>query len=111
MAGKLHPARGSRNDRLVLSAGRAPRLRMRGVRPGSRPQPSQARALRNSRIQGPSSPQSSGCQECWTVRNTRSGWGMMTVTRPSALVTPVTPQAEPFGVHGQVYVDWPPGSA
>ena len=55
-------------------------------------QPTQARALRKSRIQGLSSPQPSGCQDIWTVRKTRSGCGMTIVKRPSAVVTPVIPR-------------------
>lgn len=64
------------------------------------PQPTHTRALRNSRIQGPSSPQASGCQECCTVRNTRSGWGIRRVTRPSRVVSPVMPSGEPLGLAG-----------
>ena len=63
-------------------------------------QPTQARALRNIRIHGPSSSQSSGYHECVTARNTRSGCGIMMVTRPSAVVSPVMPCGEPFGFCG-----------
>ena len=52
------------------------------------------------RIQAPSSPQLSGCQELATVRNTRSGCGIMMVARPSALVTAVIPSGEPLGLAG-----------
>src|SRR5208282_6100911 len=59
-----------------------------------------ARALRNSRIQPPSSDHALGAHEFCTVRNTRSGCGMTEVTRPSALHTPATPSGEPFGLKG-----------
>jgi hypothetical protein len=52
------------------------------------------------RSQGPSSSQSSGCQECCTVRNTRSGCGIMMVKRPSLVVSPVMPAGEPLGLSG-----------
>ena len=39
------------------------------------------RALRNMRIHGESSPRFSGCQDICTVRNTRSGCGIMIVKR------------------------------
>jgi len=58
------------------------------------------RALRNIRIQGASSFQSSERHEFCTARNTRSGCGIMMVTRPSRLVNPVIPRGEPFGLAG-----------
>src|SRR5690606_37101216 len=64
------------------------------------PQFTQARALRNMRIQAASSFQSSGRHEFCTARNTRSGCGIMMVTRPSRLVRPVIPRGEPFGLAG-----------
>ena len=73
---------------------------------GLRPQgalaayPSAARALRNIRIQGPSSPRPGGRQESCTARKTRSGWGMRMVTRPSGVVTAVIPPGEPLGFSG-----------
>lgn len=67
---------------------------------GNRTQPTQTRALRNMRIQPPSSSHSSGRQEFCTARNTRSGCGIMMVTRPSRLVRPVMPRGEPFGLAG-----------
>lgn len=60
----------------------------------------QTRALRNMRIQGASSVQSSERHEFCTARNTRSGCGIMIVTRPSRLVRPVIPRGEPFGLAG-----------
>ena len=60
----------------------------------------QTRALRNMRIQGASSFQSSERHEFCTARNTRSGCGIMIVTRPSRLVKPVIPRGEPFGLAG-----------
>ena len=60
--------------------------------------PTHFRALRNMRIHGESSPRLSGCQDICTVRNTRSGCGIMIVKRPSAVVTPVMPAGEPFGL-------------
>jgi len=48
------------------------------------------------RIHGESSPQPSGCHECVTVRNTRSGCGSITVKRPSSVVTEVRPFGEPL---------------
>ncbi|MGF6169763.1 hypothetical protein M2426_003367 [Pseudomonas moraviensis] len=65
-----------------------------------RPQLTQTRALRNMRIQGASSFQSSERHEFCTARNTRSGCGIMIVTRPSRLVRPVIPRGEPFGLAG-----------
>src|SRR6266508_875247 len=62
--------------------------------------PTQTLALRNIRIHGESSPQSSGCQDICTVRNTRSGCGMRIVKRPSAVVNPVMPPREPLGLYG-----------
>ena len=53
-------------------------------RSSERHYPTHTRALRNIRIHGLSSPQSSGCQEHCTVRNTRSGCGIRIVKRPSA---------------------------
>lgn len=60
----------------------------------------QTRALRNIRIHGASSFQSSERHEFCTARNTRSGCGIMIVTRPSRLVRPVIPRGEPFGFAG-----------
>lgn len=62
--------------------------------------PTHTRALRNMRSQGEASPQSSGCQLIWTLRNTRSGWGMAMVTRPSVVVRAVMPNGEPLGLAG-----------
>ncbi len=62
--------------------------------------PTQTRALRNIRSQGPSSCQWSGRQELVTERNTRSGCGIMMVMRPSLLVKPVIPAMEPLGLNG-----------
>lgn len=64
------------------------------------PYPNQTRAFLNMRIHGESSPQPSGCHECSTVRNTRSAWGIITVKRPSSLVTAVMPCGEPLGLKG-----------
>ena len=63
-------------------------------------QATQRRALRNMRSQGLSSDQSLGCQDICTVRNTRSGCGIMMVKRPSGVVTPVRPSGEPLGLSG-----------
>lgn len=52
------------------------------------------------RIHAASSFHSSGRQEFCTARNTRSGCGIMMVTRPSRLVRPVIPRGEPFGLAG-----------
>ncbi len=65
-----------------------------------RAQFTQTRALRNIRIHGASSFQSSERHEFCTARNTRSGCGIMIVTRPSRLVRPVIPRGEPFGLAG-----------
>lgn len=62
--------------------------------------PTHFRALRNRRIHGESSPSVSGDQDICTVRKTRSGCGIMIVKRPSAVVTPVMPAGEPFGLYG-----------
>ena len=56
------------------------------------------RALRKALSQGPASPQLSGCQELQHALTTRSGWGIMMVTRPSALHRPVIPQGDPLGL-------------
>ena len=51
-------------------------------------QPTQARALRKMRIHGRVlAPAGAGARSSCTVRNTRSGCGMMMVTRPSGVVT------------------------
>ncbi len=63
-------------------------------------QSTHTRALRNMRSQPPSSCHSSGRQEFCTARNTRSGCGIMMVTRPSRLVRPVIPRGEPLGLAG-----------
>lgn len=63
-------------------------------------QSTQTRALRNMRSQPPSSCQSSGRQEFCTARNTRSGCGIMMVTRPSRLLSPVMPRGDPLGLAG-----------
>jgi hypothetical protein len=60
----------------------------------------QVRALSKSCCHGEHSPHSRGCHESCTVRNTRSGCGIMTVTRPSAFVRPAMPWGEPFGLAG-----------
>ena len=62
--------------------------------------PTQARALRNMRIQGESSRHSRGRQESCTARKTRSGCGIRMVARPSGVVTAVMPRGEPFGFSG-----------
>src|SRR5690606_21903675 len=62
--------------------------------------PSATRAFRKIRIHGLSSPQPSGCHDIWAVRNTRSGCGIRTVKRPSAVVSAVRPSGEPFGLTG-----------
>ncbi len=64
------------------------------------PYPTHTRALRNIRNHGPSSPQSSGCQELATVRNTRSGCGIRMLKRPSGVVSPVIPCGDPLGLYG-----------
>ena len=61
---------------------------------------SHRRALRNRRRHGASSIQPSGCHEFCTARTTRSGCGIMIVTRPSSLVRPVIPSGEPLGLAG-----------
>ena len=43
---------------------------------------------------------SGGRQLSCTTRKTRSGWGIMIVTRPSALDRAVTPPGEPLGLAG-----------
>ncbi len=69
---------------------------------GARPRRhfSHRRAFANIRSHGPFSPQSGGCHECCTARITRSGCGIMIVTRPSGVVTPATPASDPFGLAG-----------
>jgi len=69
-------------------------------RPRRPAQSTQTRALRNMRSQPASSCHSSGFQEFCTARNTRSGCGIMMVTRPSRLVRPVIPRGEPLGLAG-----------
>jgi hypothetical protein len=58
------------------------------------------RALRNSRIQPLNSPAAGGCQEFCATRQERSGWGMVSSTRPSVLVTAAMPSGEPLGLAG-----------
>src|SRR5690554_6681200 len=72
----------------------------RVMRTGWRRQPSQTRALRNMRAHGESSPSPSGAQLICTVRKLRSGCGIMIVKRPSGVVKPVRPPAEPLGLAG-----------
>src|SRR5690349_5798980 len=69
--------------------------------------PTKARALRNIRIQGESSPQPSGCHENSTERNTRSGCGMRMVKRPSGVVSAVMPWGEPLGLYGYTSLTLP----
>ena len=57
-------------------------------------------AFLNIRIQPLSSPHSGGCHESCTDLKTRSGCGIMIVTRPSAEQKPATPSGEPFGFAG-----------
>ena len=66
-----------------------------------------ARALRNIRTQGESSPQLSGCHELATVLKTRSGCGIIIVTRPLVFVNDVIPSTEPLGFAGYVSVTSP----
>ena len=66
--------------------------------------PTHLRAFLNILIQGLSSNHSSGCQELLTVLNTRSGCGIIIVTRPSVVVNDVIPSGEPFGLAGYVVV-------
>ncbi len=63
-------------------------------------QPTQERALSKSCCQGEHSPHSAGCHDICVVRNTRSGCGIMIVTRPSALHSPAMPRGDPFGFAG-----------
>src|SRR5690606_34296361 len=62
--------------------------------------PNHVRALRNNLMVGASSCQPSGRQEFCTARNTRSGWGIIKVTRASALQIPATPIGDPLGFCG-----------
>ena len=39
-------------------------------------------------------------------RKTRSGWGMMIVTRPVVVVSAVMPRGEPLGLSGYSSVVW-----
>mmetsp|Transcript_39813 Transcript_39813/g.71322 ORF Transcript_39813/g.71322 Transcript_39813/m.71322 type:complete len:217 (+) Transcript_39813:187-837(+) len=54
-----------------------------------------------------SSVQSSGRQELHTLLTTRSGWGIMIVTRPSAAVTPAMPAGLPLGFNGYLVATEP----
>jgi len=58
------------------------------------------RAFENILNHGDASPHSSGCHDICTVRNTRSGCGIRIVKRPSAVVSPVMPAGDPFGLYG-----------
>jgi hypothetical protein len=62
--------------------------------------PTHDRALSNNCCHGEHSPHSAGCHDSCAVRNTRSGCGIMIVTRPSALQRPAIPCGEPFGFAG-----------
>ena len=59
------------------------------------------------RSQGLASLLSPLVQLIWMLRNTRSGCGIMAVKRPSAVVTPVKPPGEPFGLNGYTSVAAP----
>ena len=63
-------------------------------------QPNALRAPANKRYQPLNSPQPSGAQLICALRYTRSGCGIMMVTRPSALLTPAMPCGEPLGLSG-----------
>ena len=56
--------------------------------------------MRNIRIHGLSWLKSPGVQLICTLRKTRSGCGISTVKRPSAVVTEVRPSGLPFGLAG-----------
>ena len=113
-ARRRHPSPGARSLDEGLAASRNkqgarhgaltaehPPIRSAALRIGKwADQPTQTRALRNMRIQPASSCQASGRQEFCTARNTRSGCGIMMVTRPSRVVRPVMPFGEPFGLAG-----------
>ena len=66
--------------------------------------PTQTRAFLKKRIHGLSSGQSRGLQLICDERNTRSGWGMRIVARPSSLVRLVMPNGDPFGLSGYASV-------
>jgi len=57
-------------------------------------------ALRHSCIHGLKPDTSWSVQLICTLRNTRSGCGIMAVKRPSAVVTAVRPPGLPFGLNG-----------
>ena len=59
------------------------------------------------RTQGESSPQLSGCQELATVLNTRSGCGIIMVTRPSMVVSEVIPSIVPPLISAVVVITLP----
>ena len=52
------------------------------------------------RIHGLCAEASPPFQLIWMLRNTRSGCGISTVKRPSAVVTAVRPSGLPFGLAG-----------
>lgn len=82
------------------TSGRRSGDELESASPAMPDQSTQTRALRNMRSQPPSSCQSSGRQEFCTARNTRSGCGIMMVTRPSRLLSPVMPRGDPLGLAG-----------
>jgi enoyl-CoA hydratase/carnithine racemase len=63
-------------------------------------QPTHLRALRQICIHGLKSPGAPAVQLICTLRNTRSGCGIMAVKRPSAVVTAVRPPGLPLGLAG-----------
>lgn len=100
-------------NRGTMRPRRAPPGAVRGARCGMRrgqcavrgfvraePQPTHFLALRQSCIQGLNSLWWPLVQDIWTLRNTRSGCGIMAVKRPSAVVTAVRPPGLPFGLSG-----------
>jgi hypothetical protein len=94
-------------DDLGPNVGRQGRQKRPKKKPGSvktrkqyEIQPTQRRAFLKSCIQGESSPEPGGDHDIWTLRNTRSGCGMTIVKRPSGVVRPVMPPAEPLGLYG-----------
>jgi len=86
---------------LIAAARSPPRSHLFESAESAEAQPTHARAFSNIRIHGLwSNVHSRGCQDSSALRNTRSGCGIMIVSRPSAVVSAATPPGEPFGFAG-----------
>ena len=56
--------------------------------------------MRNISIHGPETLNDPSLYESWHARKPRSGWGIIIVALPSAVVNAVCPPMDPFGLCG-----------